>query len=358
MKNNQLPIQFSMDGHCAKIAWPKVQVKTPEARGAFVNARDPEESHALLDAIDGHGKLASRKIIRAVRSYPDGCIPLLSFGGRNPSLFTYLYEQSPALCYEVARRSWLNPSFDVHRSMPQRQWWDLLHKVRSRSFARQMARIPARAMSPDLVTILSMRWINSRRLRRLLPHVPTINPPVLECILRLHDDALLPNLLLLASREPDDSQAPRLMAELYRNWMMLAPDKSFEFSQITSSEQLARAQQRLENRICETEFFYEQFFDSPFPDPPFEANEEVKPIVHPADLSDTARAFGNCLRLYAMRISRGYAYAYSVPNAFLVILVEKIHGSWQISAVEGPDGQTANGTDMEIVETWWKEVAQ
>jgi len=298
-----------------------------------------------------------RDVLEMVERFPCCRIPLLAYAAQNEKKFVRLGFQSPALLFTLAYRSWTSDQSIRISDKKQRELWEALGYPASRSFARQMARLPLSRIRPNTVPMLSARWRNSATFRKLFRHAPHMNEQAVDCLIALHDRYLQPWILRVAS---GCIAAPfvigRCVQLLYANWRLVHPDKEPDFAHIKDLTSMRRVLARLEFDLQSRDFFFDEEFQNAFPPPPVQGTDTITPISHPIQLRKEAERQANCLTHYVVSIYAGKNYAYRCPSRGLSILLEKDEtGEWHLAAVERGQNTPASANDLRLVKVWLKE---
>ena len=91
------------------------------------------------------------------------------------------------------------------------------------------------------------------------------------------------------------------------------------------------------NKISQlSDWFKKKIEQSPFPPPPWEGNDFVKPICSRKQLKEVRRKFNNCVMGYTHKVVLGYSYFYiceSIPA--IIEMVQDVSLGWEINEMEG-----------------------
>ena len=91
-----------------------------------------------------------------------------------------------------------------------------------------------------------------------------------------------------------------------------------------------------------SDWFKKKIEQSPFPPPPWEGNDFVKPICSRKQLKEARSKFRNCLMSYTPKIVLGYSYFYVCESVPAVIeMVKDVGLGWEIGEMEGPSEQSS-----------------
>ena len=89
-----------------------------------------------------------------------------------------------------------------------------------------------------------------------------------------------------------------------------------------------------------SDLFNKKIKHSPFPPPPWEGNDFVKPVCSREQLKEVRRNFNNCVMDYIPKIVLGYSYFYICESMPAVIEMVKDAGvGWEIGSMECPREQ-------------------
>ena len=84
-------------------------------------------------------------------------------------------------------------------------------------------------------------------------------------------------------------------------------------------------------------WFEKKIEQSPFPPPPWEGNDLIKPIRSLEQLKEVRNKFNNCLMRYIYKIVFGYSYLYVCESMPAVIeMVKDVGLGWEIGSIKGP----------------------
>ena len=84
-------------------------------------------------------------------------------------------------------------------------------------------------------------------------------------------------------------------------------------------------------------WFEKKIEQSPFPPPPWEGNDLIKPIRSLEQLKEVGNKFNNCLMRYIYKIVFGYSYLYVCESMPAVIeMVKDVGLGWEIGSIKGP----------------------
>ena len=92
------------------------------------------------------------------------------------------------------------------------------------------------------------------------------------------------------------------------------------------------------NKMTElSNWFEKKIKRSPFPPPPWEGNDLIKPICSREQLKEVRDKFSNCLMRYGYQIVLGYSYFYVCESMLAVIEMAKdVNFGWEVGLIEGP----------------------
>ena len=335
--------------------WPSIKCAQDIAKPEFCATWQPPGVQLYLNMLAGT-KDVPAKIIEAVRTYSNCQLPLLAFAGMDQQRFLTLHQQSPALCHTLAVALWLSPKPSGLIPVTQRTLWALLGFDGSRSFARQMARIPASLVDPDLVAILKVRWANSPKFRRIFRHAPRITKSVLLCFKMLHQDEMHPNFIAIASEdERMGRDAHAWIQMLVSHFHLMYPLTPLPYANVRSLKSLQRAYSRLERRFTYGEqcgpsrrniYAYKKVFTETC---------SVRRVENSYQLWDLSQRAQNCVFRYHQRILAGLAAVFHVPSRGLTILVERMSGEWKLTTMEQSHGYAPTEEDWSAINDWRKE---
>jgi hypothetical protein len=335
--------------------WPHIKCVQDIAKPVFCATYQPPGVQLYLNMLAGT-KDVPDPILEAVRSYSNCQLPLLALAGMNQNRFLQLHQQSPALCHTLAVAIWLNPKRSGLIPVTQRTLWALLGFDGSRSFARQMARISASLVDPDILAVIRVRWANSAKFRRLFRHAPQVNKSVLMCFQMLHEEELHPNFIQIAAEDERMGRDVHTWIQmLVSHYHLMYPLMPLPYRNIKSFQSLQRAYARLERRFnCGEECEVSENHVISYPKVLRESCS-VRRVENSYQLWDLAQRMQNCIFRYHERIRAGLAAVFTVPSRDLTILVEKVQGRWKLTAMEGSHGCCPRLADWAAINEWQKE---
>lgn len=340
---------------CQITPWPRVTCVSEIDRPHFCTSGQPPGVQLFVNMLEAT-KEVPPEIIRAVREYRCCQLPLLSLAGLYPDRFLVLHEQSPALTMAVANNLWLNPRPFPAIHTVQRGIWGIVGGEASRSFARNMARIPADLVDPNLITVIHVRWVNSSNFRRIFRHAPRINKSVLLCFQLLHQNELYSNFISIAAEDEKMGRDVFAWLEmLIFNYHLIYPLTSLPYRNIKSFESLKKAYGRLEERFVLGEKYganENQVVTYPCV---LKETLTVKRVSNSYKLWDLANRMQNCSFRYHERIRARLAAVFTVPSRDLTILVEKVSSRWKLTTMERPHGCGPSTSDWAAISDWKKE---
>lgn len=335
--------------------WPNIKCVQETAKPEFCKAYQPPGVQLFLNMLSGT-KDVPTEVMDAVRSYSNCQLPLLAFGGMDEKRFLQLHHQSPALCLQLAIALWLKPNPSGLIPVTQRTLWALLGFDGSRSFARQLARIPSEVVDPDVLAVIRVRWANCAKFRRLFRHVPRFNKSVLMCFQMLSDDELHPNFIQIAAEDQHMGRdAHAYIQMLVSHFHLMYPLAPLPYANVKSFQSLQRAYSRLERRFTSGEECWASEKHVITYPKVLKESCTVRRVENSYQLWDLAQRMQNCVFRYHERIRARLAAVFTVPSRNLTILGEKVQGHWKLTAMERPHGCGPSMADWAAITEWRKE---
>lgn len=275
-----------------------------------------------------------------------------------------LLEQNPALGFGVAHlhkfrlREWDHLATAVRVSAcRQRDMLGWLGFPKTQSWANILAKIPAAAVSVELLKILSRAAaypgteIQLQRLR-------SINAGVIGLLAHPRNVIMTSQELLAEVAESPAELTTPGAAQLLEHFIRLhdrLPEAGFEGPFRKIEEVRSRLQEllELEERLHRQK--QEQVrLSKLLPPPPLPGSEEIVPLTHADDLSMEGRSQHNCVSDYVARVQSGGIYIYRVlaPQRATLSIVWGADGNWVIGELLGACNQPVSPLTHQAVQSW------
>lgn len=94
-------------------------------------------------------------------------------------------------------------------------------------------------------------------------------------------------------------------------------------------------------------WFARRVLNMPFPPPPWNGDDKIRPLCSCRELEEAGRRFRNCAAEYAFRVVAGYSYLYvcEQPQAMVEIVSDVFFG-WMVNEIEGAERKSLSKIEV------------
>lgn len=180
-----------------------------------------------------------------------------------------------------------------------------------------------------------IRALANKKQRKYLTHLERVRPFDVQLLDRVE---ILPARFGLAAAHCGD-------VEDYEQLCVFVECAKRLNLKITEPESDAVAKEA-ESLKCLWRYLARQVAEMPFPPPPWEGNDNMRPLRSRREMEEASERFDNCATHYLFEVvaGRSYLYVCERPQAMVEIVSDVFFG-WMVNRIEGPNGKPVLDSD-------------